>query len=570
MSDFNGRSIFNSGNVGTATASSIGAVTGPASSTNNDIALFNGTTGQIIKDSGVQISTDGTFAANSDSLVPTQKAVKTYADLIAAGFTFEGTCYTATTANLTATYSNGTSGVGATLTNASTLAAFSVDGQSPPLNSRILIKNQSTTFQNGIFTLTTVGSGAVAWVLTRATDYDTPSEIAAGGLIPVQNGTTNINTIWLETATVTTIGTDPITFQSFINPSNVAITGGTINGTVIGGVTPAAGSFTAINDSGLTASQLVATDGSKNLQSLDTATYPSLTETSYVKGVTSAIQTQLNAKQDALTATNFGSFSNGLTAKTTPVDADSMNLVDSAAANVEKKVTWANIKATLKTYFDTLYQSTITFGTGVLTALGVNVGTAGSVVVNGGALGTPSSGVATNLTGTAASLIAGTVTTNANLTGAVTSSGNVTSLGSFTSSQLATALTDELGTGSAIFGTAWAAWTPGFTGFSVNPTMTARYAVIGKTCFIQMITTVAGTSNATTFTITGLPVTCGATSVYTPALFGVDIGVSTFVQGIVSASGTTLNLFKGANDGGSTWTATGSKYVYGNFCYEIA
>lgn len=65
-------------------------------------------------------------------------------------------------------------------------------------------------------------------------------------------------------------------------------------------------------------------------------------------------------------------------------------------------------------------------GTGVGTALGVNIGTAGSFVVNGGALGTPSSGVGTNLTGTAAGLTAGTVTTNANLTGDVTSAGNAT------------------------------------------------------------------------------------------------------------------------------------------------
>lgn len=48
--------------------------------------------------------------------------------------------------------------------------------------------------------------------------------------------------------------------------------------------------------SGLTASQLTATDASKNLQSLSTATYPSLTELTYVKGVTSAIQTQIAAK----------------------------------------------------------------------------------------------------------------------------------------------------------------------------------------------------------------------------------------------------------------------------------
>lgn len=46
---------------------------------------------------------------------------------------------------------------------------------------------------------------------------------------------------------------------------------------------------------------------------------------------------------------------NAATGKTTPVDADTLPLSDSEAANVLKKVTWANVKATLKTYFDTLY-----------------------------------------------------------------------------------------------------------------------------------------------------------------------------------------------------------------------
>ncbi len=89
------------------------------------------------------------------------------------------------------------------------------------------------------------------------------------------------------------------------------------------------------------------------------------------------------------------------------------------------------------------------------------VGTTSAIVINGttGAvtlpipsnLGTPSTLVGTNLTGTASGLTAGTVTTNANLTGAVTSVGNVTSLGSFTSDQLATAVTDEIGTGVVVF-----------------------------------------------------------------------------------------------------------------------
>jgi hypothetical protein len=50
-----------------------------------------------------------------------------------------------------------------------------------------------------------------------------------------------------------------------------------------------------------TASRILSTDGSKYITALDTATYPSLTELSYVKGATSAIQTQLNAKQDTIT-----------------------------------------------------------------------------------------------------------------------------------------------------------------------------------------------------------------------------------------------------------------------------
>lgn len=71
-------------------------------------------------------------------------------------------------------------------------------------------------------------------------------------------------------------------------------------------------------------------------------------------------------------------------------------------------------------------------GTGVATALGVNVGSAGAFVTFNGAGGTPSSMTATNLTGTASGLTAGSVTTNANLTGVITSSGNATSITSQT------------------------------------------------------------------------------------------------------------------------------------------
>lgn len=141
---------------------------------------------------------------------PTQ----TYNAGSATGFTYNSATY-ATTAALTVVYANGASGVGATLTNAGAMAAFSVDGASPAVNTRVLVKDQASTFQNGIYTVTTVGSGAVNWVLTRATDYDQIAEITAGSLVSISAGTVNATTSWLQTATVTAIGTDPVTYNQF-------------------------------------------------------------------------------------------------------------------------------------------------------------------------------------------------------------------------------------------------------------------------------------------------------------------------------------------------------------------
>lgn len=77
---------------------------------------------------------------------------------------------------------------------------------------------------------------------------------------------------------------------------------------------------------------------------------------------TTADETKLDgieAGADVTDAGNVGSAIHGATAKTTPVDADTMPLIDSAASNVLKKLSWANIKATLKTYFDTLYAAVV-------------------------------------------------------------------------------------------------------------------------------------------------------------------------------------------------------------------
>lgn len=138
-----------------------------------------------------------------------------------------------------------------------------------------------------------------------------------------------------------------------------------------------------------------------------------------------------------------------------------------------------------------------------ITTTGVGIGTnspSTKFEVNGVSKATSFTGAGTGLTGTAASLTAGTVTTNANLSGVVTSSGNTTSFGSFASSALASALTDETGTGSVVF--------------SNSPTL---------------VTPALGTPSSGTLTnCTGLPISTGVS--------GLGTGVATFLATPSSAN----------------------------------
>ena len=161
---------------------------------------------------------------------------KQYADAIASGIHFHEAVGYATTAALpAATYNNGTSGVGATLT-ANANGALTVDGYtftSPADNgTRILVKNQSNGAENGVYTLTQAGNSSpgAPFILTRSTDMDTVGtgvdQIDEGDFFLVTGGTANINTAWVQqTAPPITIGTTALVFQQFAAP--ITYTAGT-------------------------------------------------------------------------------------------------------------------------------------------------------------------------------------------------------------------------------------------------------------------------------------------------------------------------------------------------------
>ena len=152
------------------------------SASNTDITFSPHGTGTVKVPSGYEDRAGFT----TDSL-----ANKAYVDQVAQGLDTKPSCRVATTANLSATYSNGTDGVGATLTNSGSQAALSIDGITMVAADRVLVKDQSTAAQNGIYVVTNIGSGSSNWILTRATPEDQPAELTGGSFVFVEQGTAN-------------------------------------------------------------------------------------------------------------------------------------------------------------------------------------------------------------------------------------------------------------------------------------------------------------------------------------------------------------------------------------------
>jgi hypothetical protein len=228
---------------------------GNSSLTNSSLTI--GTTSVALGATSLTLAglTSVTLTQNPTSAL--QAATKQYVDAAVSNVNYHAACNYATTVDLgSVTYNNGTSGVGATLTNAGTQAALVIDGHTftatDVTNSvRILIKNESSGQYNGVYVLTNQGSVSTNWSMVRATDYDQTgtgqNEIAPGDTMYVISGTVNNGTQWVQTTDFPiTIGTTPLSFSQIAGPgAYTAGTGLTLTGTQfsITNTTVSAGSY---------------------------------------------------------------------------------------------------------------------------------------------------------------------------------------------------------------------------------------------------------------------------------------------------------------------------------------
>jgi hypothetical protein len=155
-----------------------------------------------------------------------------------AGLSGKADCLCATTTNLAgAIYSNGSSGAGATLmagANVAITAVASFDGQQAnlALGSRVLVRDQTAPLQNGIYSVTQVGSGSAPWILTRTTDMDTDAQFA-GAYVFVESGTTYGGYFFWTNPSSFAIGTTSVAWSQLQGPAIIAGTGISISGGTI-------------------------------------------------------------------------------------------------------------------------------------------------------------------------------------------------------------------------------------------------------------------------------------------------------------------------------------------------
>jgi hypothetical protein len=260
---------------------------GNASLTNSSITI--GTTAVSLGSSTLTPAGLTSVTVTQDPTQDLQLATKQYVDAQFSNVNYHEAVEYASTVSYTVTYNNGSLGVGATLTNAGAQAALVVDGVTMTATdvtnqARILIKNQASGAQNGVYVLTNQGSGSTNWSMVRSTDMDTAgtgaNTVSPGDTFYVTSGVSQATTSWVQTTKLPIIiGTTALVFTQVGGPAGgytfgtgLQLIGSTISLT---DTTVTAGAYTLSNftvdaQGRLTAASSSATTGSGNVV-LDTS-----------------------------------------------------------------------------------------------------------------------------------------------------------------------------------------------------------------------------------------------------------------------------------------------------------
>ena len=215
--------------------------------------------------------TGGTITGLGDPSVSSEAATKNYVDTLVTGLRTRVIARVASTANVV---------LASGLENGDTL-----DGVTLATGNRVLLKNQTTTSQNGLYTV--VASGTAS----RDTEFDTISELA-GQLILVSEGTTNADTMYLCTSdTSATLGSSAITYTQVFPSAGGTVTSVAVADSGSSEFTVTGSPITSSGTISLAVNSIAATK-------IGTGTVDN-TEFGYLNGVTSAIQTQIDNKAGA-------------------------------------------------------------------------------------------------------------------------------------------------------------------------------------------------------------------------------------------------------------------------------